>query len=82
MAKVRYGIVSTAQVAPRFIEGVRLAGNGEVLAVSSRSLDKAKAFAAAHQLPKAYGSLDDMLLDASIDAIICSKYQSGPFSCG
>ncbi|VHF16941.1 oxidoreductase [Streptococcus pyogenes] len=26
MAKVRYGIVSTAQVAPRFIEGVRFAG--------------------------------------------------------
>lgn len=79
MAKVRYGIVSTAQVAPRFIEGVRLAGNGEVVAVSSRSLDKAKAFAAAHQLPKAYGSLDDMLLDASIDAIYVASINQDHF---
>lgn len=79
MAKVRYGIVSTAQVAPRFIEGVHLAGNGEVVAVSSRSLDKAKAFAAAHQLPKAYGSLDDMLLDASIDAIYVASINQDHF---
>ena len=45
MSKVRYGVVSTAKVAPRFIEGVRLAGNGEVVAVSSPTLESAHAFA-------------------------------------
>ncbi|MBJ8325712.1 Gfo/Idh/MocA family protein [Streptococcus pacificus] len=69
MTKVKYGVVSTAQVAPRFIEGVRLAGNGEVIAVSSRSLESAQAFASKHGIPRAYGSLDEMLKDPDIDVI-------------
>lgn len=69
MQKVRYGVVSTAQVAPRFIEGVRLTDNGEVVAVSSRQLSQAQAFAAKHNIPKAYGSLKEMLADDAIDAI-------------
>ncbi|KGR72286.1 Gfo/Idh/MocA family protein [Streptococcus phocae subsp. salmonis] len=69
MQKVRYGVVSTAQVAPRFIEGVRLTDNGEVVAVSSRQLPQAQAFAAKHGIPKAYGSLKEMLADDAIDAI-------------
>ncbi|MBJ8349886.1 Gfo/Idh/MocA family protein [Streptococcus zalophi] len=69
MAKVKYGVVSTAQVAPRFIEGVRLAGNGEVVAVSSRSLESAQAFADKHNVSKAYGSLEEMLKNPDIDVI-------------
>lgn len=69
MSKVRYGVVSTAKVAPRFIEGVRLAGNGEVVAVSSRTLESAQAFANKYHLPKAYDKLEDMLADESIDVI-------------
>ncbi|EHI70417.1 oxidoreductase, NAD-binding domain protein [Streptococcus ictaluri 707-05] len=76
MSKVRFGIVSTAQVAPRFIEGVRLAGNGEVVAVFSRSLARAQSFAKAHGLPKAFGSLTDMLLDDDIDAIYVASINS------
>ncbi|HFZ9920031.1 TPA: Gfo/Idh/MocA family protein [Streptococcus agalactiae] len=69
MSKVRYGVVSTAKVAPRFIEGVRLAGNGEVVAVSSRTLESAQAFANKYHLPKAYDELEGMLADESIDVI-------------
>lgn len=69
MAKIRYGIVSTAQVAPRFIEGVRLAGNGEVVAVSSRSFEAAQEFAQQHDIPKAYGSLTGLLADKDVDVV-------------
>lgn len=69
MSKVRYGVVSTAKVAPRFIEGVRLAGNGEVVAVLSRTLESAQAFANKYHLPKAYDELEGMLADESIDVI-------------
>ncbi len=69
MNKIRYGIVSTAQVAPRFIEGARLTQNSDVLAVSSRSLENAQAFATKYQVPRAYGSLKQMLVDKDIDVI-------------
>lgn len=81
MAKVRYGIVSTAQVAPRFIEGVRLAGNGEVVAISSRSLETAEAFAAQHDIPHAYGSLSEMLKNKDIDAIYVPTINKDHYNC-
>ncbi|MFL4357165.1 Gfo/Idh/MocA family protein [Streptococcus uberis] len=81
MKKVRYGVVSTAQVAPRFIEGVRLAGNGEVVAVSSRSLEKAKAFAKQYRIPRAYGGLREMLVDQEIDVIYVPTINKDHYNC-
>ncbi|MBA2795490.1 Gfo/Idh/MocA family protein [Streptococcus porcinus] len=81
MAIVRYGVVSTAQVAPRFIEGVRLAGNGEIGAVSSRSLEKARTFAAQYHIPKAYGSLSGMLADPDIDIIYVPTINKDHYNC-
>ena len=40
--KLRYGILSTSSIAPRFIAAVRSAGAGEIVALSSRTLEKAK----------------------------------------
>ena len=40
--QLRYGILSTSSIAPRFIAAVRAAGAGEIVAVSSRSLEKAQ----------------------------------------
>ncbi|MGT2933084.1 Gfo/Idh/MocA family protein [Streptococcus catagoni] len=81
MAKVRYGVVSTAQVAPRFIEGVRLAGNGEVVAISSRSYESAQAFAETYQIPRAYGSLTTMLTDKDIDVIYVPTINKDHYNC-
>ncbi len=80
MRVVTYGVVSTAQVAPRFIEGVRLAGNGQVLAVSSRSLPVAQAFARTHDIPRAYGSLREMLWDPDIDVIYVATVNKEHYS--
>ncbi|MGT2886978.1 Gfo/Idh/MocA family oxidoreductase [Streptococcus didelphis] len=81
MGKVSYGIVSTAQVAPRFIEGVRLAGNGEIVAVSSRSLETAKSFAETHNIPQAYASLSSMLANPSIDVIYIPTINKDHYKC-
>ncbi|CAM4203316.1 oxidoreductase [Streptococcus penaeicida] len=81
MEKVKYGIVSTAQVAPRFIEGVRLAGNGEVVAVSSRSIDKARVFASKYRIPRAYGKLSEMLADPDIDVIYVPTINKDHYNC-
>ena len=66
---IRYGIAATAGIAPRFIGGLRATDNGIPLAVSSRSVDKAREFADKYQLEKAYGSYDEMLKDGEIDAV-------------
>ena len=79
MKKVKYGIVSTAQVVPRFIEGVRLADNGEIAAVSSRTLEEAQTFAAAHHIPKAYGSHAELYADPELDVIYIATYNKGHF---
>lgn len=79
MKKVKYGIVSTAQVVPRFIDGVRLTDNGEVAAVSSRTLEAAQAFAMKHNIPKAYGSHAELYADPELDVIYIATYNKGHF---
>jgi predicted dehydrogenase len=79
MKKINYGIVSTAKVVPRFIEGVRLSKQGRVLAVSSRTLAAAQEFAAAHDIPKAYGSHEALYADPEIDVIYIATYNKGHF---
>lgn len=79
MKKVKYGIVSTAQVVPRFIEGVRLTNNGQVLAVSSRTLAAAQDFAKAHDIPRAYGSHAELYADPELDVVYIATYNKGHF---
>lgn len=68
--KVRWGILSCAGIADRaFIPGVKNSKTGVVVAVSSRNLDKAKAFAEKHGVDKAYGSYEELLQDPDIDAV-------------
>jgi len=68
--KVRLGILSTADIGRnRVIPALRHCRNLEVAAVASRSLEKAQAFAKEMDIPKAYGSYDELLADPNVDAI-------------
>ena len=58
---LRYGILSTSSIAPRFIAAVREAGAGEIVAVSSRTIEKAEEKAAQWNIPVAYGSHEELL---------------------
>lgn len=72
MKQLHYGILSTSSIAPRFIAAVRTSGTGEVDAVSSRTLEKAKEKAAQWDIPKAYGSHRELLEDESINIVYIS----------
>lgn len=68
--KVRWGIMSTANIGQRStIPGIRESERNEVLAVASRSLEKAEEFAKNLGIPKAYGSYEELLNDLEIDAV-------------
>ena len=67
--KIRWGILSTANIGRRVIPAIQASRNGDVAAVCSRSLASAQAFAAEQNIPRAYGSYAELLADDSIDAI-------------
>ncbi len=68
--KIKWGILSTASIAKTaIIPAINTLDNCEVIAVASRSLDKAKDFASEFDIPKAYGSYMELLEDPEIDAI-------------
>ena len=72
MSKVKWGIMSTAQIGEnRVIPGIRDSASGEVVAVASRSLEKASEFAHRLAIPIAYGSYEELLASDEIDAIYC-----------
>ncbi len=72
MQQLRYGILSTSSIAPRFISAVRISGAGEIVAVSSRTRQKAEEKAAQWDIPKAYGSHKELLEDEDIDIVYIS----------
>jgi len=72
MEKLRFGIVSTSSIAPRFIAALREADCGEVAALSSRTLEKARQKAEEWNIPRAYGSHRELLEDEEINIVYIS----------
>lgn len=74
--QLRYGILSTSSIAPRFIAAVREAKAGEIIALSSRSLEKAREKAEQWNVPAAYGSHDALLADENVNIVYISPVNS------
>ena len=70
--QLNYGILSTSSIAPRFIAAVRQANAGKILALSSRSQEKAQERAAAWDIPRAYGSHEALLSDPDVNIVYIS----------
>ena len=70
MEKILWGVISTANIArTAMIPALKSLDRAEVLAVASRGYEKAKAFAEALNIPKAYGDYQDLLKDPEINAV-------------
>lgn len=67
--RIRWGILSTANIGRRVIPAIHASSNGEVRAVGSRSLATAQAFAKEQSIPTAYGSYEELIADENVDAI-------------
>lgn len=66
--KVKWGMIGLGEIAHQFAE-VFASDQAELVAVGSRSKDKAVAFAEKYQVPKAYGSYADLYADDEIDVV-------------
>ncbi len=67
--KLRWGILGAGAIADAFVRGVQMGKSGRVTAVASRSLEKAKQFAAPFGIATAYGDYDALLTDDEVDAV-------------
>jgi xylose dehydrogenase (NAD/NADP) len=66
---LRWGIISTANIANKVAEAIHKAPNATLVAVASRDLSKAENFAKQNNIPKAYGSYEELLQDKNVDAV-------------
>ena len=70
MQKVRWGVLSTAKIAKEWlIPAMQESEYAEVVAVASRDLSRAQAYAKETGIPKAYGSYEELLQSDEVDAI-------------
>ena len=69
MEPVKWGIVSTANISRKVIPGAHASDKVELLAVGSRDQGKADAYAREWEIPRAYGSYDDLLADPEVEAV-------------
>jgi len=67
-ARLRWGILGPGRIAPRLVRGIRATPRCELVAVASRDLGRARAFAEQHAIPRAYGSYDE-LLESDVDVV-------------
>jgi len=68
--KLRWGVLSTAAIGlKKVIPGMQRGQYTSVVAIASRDLAKAQEAATALGIPTAYGSYEELLADAEIDAI-------------
>ena len=70
MKHLRWGVLAAGRIAGKFASGLStITDQATALAVGSRSLEKAQAFAAEHGIERAYGSYDELLADPEVDAV-------------
>ncbi|MDA0296160.1 MAG: Gfo/Idh/MocA family oxidoreductase [Planctomycetota bacterium] len=65
----RWGVLGAASIARKNVRAMHLAENAHPLAIASRDLAKATAFASEHRVDRAYGSYEALLEDPDVDAV-------------
>jgi predicted dehydrogenase len=66
---IGWGILATGWIAGRFTEDLVTLSDARAVAVGSRSLDAAQAFAGTFDIPKAYGSWPELAEDPDVDVV-------------
>ncbi|HZK17409.1 MAG: Gfo/Idh/MocA family oxidoreductase [Anaerolineaceae bacterium] len=67
--ELNWGVIGTARIAEQTIPSINATRNNRVVAVASRDLTRARQFADSLEVPVAYGSYEELLLDATVQAV-------------
>lgn len=77
---MKIGILGAGSIAGRVCGAITKLDSVELYAVASRSLEKAKAFAAQYGAKKAYGSYEQMLADPKVELVYIATPHSHHFA--
>ena len=66
---LNFAILGPGKISHRFVKGFGFTTGAKLLAVASRDINKAVDYAKEYNIPKAYGSYQEMLQDNEIDAV-------------
>lgn len=69
MKKIRWGILGTGIIAHKFASDLKFVENAELMAVGSRSVESAKAFADEFEIPVSFGSYEELAQCDEIDIV-------------
>ena len=67
--RLQWGVIGTGGIAADFVEALRRSEGCRVVNVVGSSPEKGRAFAERWSLPRASGTLDDLLADREVDAV-------------
>jgi len=73
---LKWGVLAPGGIAATFVRSAQRFTRQEFVAVGSRSAERARAFAAEHEIPNAYGSYEELLADDAVQAV----YVASPHS--
>jgi predicted dehydrogenase len=68
-AEIRWGIVGPGRIADKVVQDFAVVDGARPVAVASRSLDRAQAFADRHGIDRAHGSYADIVADPDVDVL-------------
>jgi len=70
MTKIRWGVLSTARIGvEKVIPAMQAGAFSEIVAIASRNIEKAAYFSKKLNIPKYYGTYQELLADAEVDAV-------------
>lgn len=79
---MKIGILGAGTIARKMAQTVSAMENAELWAIGSRTLEKAKKFADEFNIPKAYGSYEELVKDDTLDLIYVATPHSRHFEDG
>jgi predicted dehydrogenase len=68
-SEIRWGIVGPGRIADKVVEDFAVVDGARAVAVASRSIDRARAFADRHGIERAHGSYADVVADPEVDVL-------------
>lgn len=74
---IRWGVLGPGGIAHTFARAVRDHTRGRIVAVGSRSAERAQAFADEYGIPTAYASYEQLVADPQVDAVYVASPHSG-----
>jgi len=70
LRKLKWGILGCAGIADQhMIKAIQQSNSGEVIAIASRTLEKAELIAGKHGIPRFYGNYEQLLSDKEVEAV-------------